>query len=56
MTPHDMFSPEARQVFYQTLTVMTSGMFGVFVFMAIFSAIILGLDKSFPHETHADKE
>ncbi len=52
MNPNPMFSAEAFEVFYQSLSVMAAGMFGVFIFMAIFSAIILGLVKGFPHQTN----
>ncbi len=52
MNPNPMFSEEAFNVFYQSLSVMAAGMFGVFVFMAIFSAIILGLVKGFPQKTN----
>ncbi|NJL31923.1 MAG: hypothetical protein HC898_09985 [Phycisphaerales bacterium] len=56
MNPNEMFSPEAWTVFYKTLSIMVLGMLGVFVFMALFSAIILGLDKMFPHPVDQEKE
>ncbi|GHT06194.1 hypothetical protein AGMMS49525_14240 [Bacteroidia bacterium] len=41
--------------FYKALEITGLGLAGVFLFMALFLAIIVGVDKLFPYKKEADE-
>ena len=51
-----MFSQEVMNVFWQTVTVTIKGMSGIFIFMGIFYALIVVIDKLFPKELESNSD
>ena len=45
-----MFSPEIINTFWSAAEVTVKGMTGIFIFMAVFFAVIKLLDKMFPQK------